>query len=84
MDTGLNTGQAAKPGYVSTGHLPAPEQVRALVDEAYETYKSVADGKNSEVYPALARVPSDLFGSAWSGPAATSTRSATPSTSSRS
>jgi glutaminase len=62
MDTGLNTGRAAKPGYVSTGHLPAPEQVRALVDEAYETYKSVADGKNSEVYPALARVPSDLFG----------------------
>jgi glutaminase len=33
-----------------------------LVDEAYETYKSVTEGKNSEVYPALARVPSDLFG----------------------
>jgi glutaminase len=33
-----------------------------LVDEAYETYRSVTEGKNSEVYPALARVPSDLFG----------------------
>jgi glutaminase len=54
--------RAAKPTYVSTGHLPAPEQVRALVNEAYETYTAVAEGKNSEVYPALARVPSDLFG----------------------
>jgi glutaminase len=36
--------------------------VRSLVDEAYETYRSVTEGKNSEVYPALARVPSDLFG----------------------
>jgi glutaminase len=62
MDTRGKSGQAVKPGYVSTGHLPAPEQVRALVDEAYETYKSVGEGKNSEVYPALARVPSDLFG----------------------
>ena len=47
---------------MSTGHLPAPEQVRALVDEAYERYKSVSEGENSSVYPALARVPSDLFG----------------------
>ena len=62
MDTGGKAGQTVNPGYVSTGHLPAPEQVRALVDEAHERYKSVAEGKNSEVYPALARVPSDLFG----------------------
>jgi glutaminase len=33
-----------------------------LVDEAYERYKSVSEGENSSVYPALARVPSDLFG----------------------
>jgi glutaminase len=48
--------------YVSTGHLPPPDQVRALVDEAYERFEAVAEGKNSGVYPALARVPSELFG----------------------
>jgi len=52
----------ARPAYVSTGRLPDPELVRALVAEAYERFKSVAEGKNSEVYPALARVPADLFG----------------------
>jgi glutaminase len=48
--------------YVSTGHLPPPDRVRALVAEAYERYKANAEGQNSQVYPALARVPSDLFG----------------------
>jgi glutaminase len=48
--------------YVSTGHLPSPQQVKALVSEAYERFKSNTEGKNSDVYPALARVPSELFG----------------------
>jgi len=48
--------------HVSTGHLPTPERVQALVTEAHERYRSIAEGKNSEVYPALARVPSELFG----------------------
>jgi len=48
--------------YVSTGHLPEPEVVRKLVAEAHERYKSHTEGENSQVYPALARVPSDLFG----------------------
>jgi glutaminase len=48
--------------YVSTGHLPPSDQVRALVAEAYERYKSNTEGQNSQVYPALARVPSHLFG----------------------
>ena len=52
------------PAYVSTGHLPPPDRVRALVAEAYERYKANAEGQNSRVYPALARVPSDLFVSA--------------------
>ena len=30
--------------------------------EAYERYKTNPDGQNSQVYPALARVPSALFG----------------------
>jgi glutaminase len=48
--------------YISTGHLPDPGQVQALVDEAHARFKSNADGENSQVYPALARVPRDLFG----------------------
>jgi glutaminase len=48
--------------YVSTGHLPNPETVQSLVEDAHRRLKSNADGKNSQVYPALARVPSDLFG----------------------
>src|SRR4029450_4703001 len=48
--------------YVSTGQLPSPEQVRRAVDEAYERYRAAAGGERSRVYPALARVPVDLFG----------------------
>src|SRR5262249_4542137 len=48
--------------YVSTGHLPVPELVQGLVAEAHERFKSSTEGENSKVYPALARVPSDLFG----------------------
>ena len=48
--------------YVSTGHLPAPELVTQLVRETYERFKSNTQGKNSDVYPALARVPRELFG----------------------
>jgi len=48
--------------YVSTGHLPTPEKVKALVSEAHQRFKSNTEGKNSNVYPALARVPSELFG----------------------
>ena len=48
--------------YISTGHLPPAELVTALVAEAYERFKSNTEGANSQVYPAMARVPSDLFG----------------------
>ncbi|RZN14650.1 glutaminase A [Bradyrhizobium sp. Leo121] len=48
--------------YVSTGHLPNPEMVQSLVEDAHRRIKSNADGHNSQVYPALARVPSELFG----------------------
>ncbi len=50
------------PAYVSTGHLPSPDEVQALVDEAYARFKANTDGQNSQVYPALARAPRDLFG----------------------
>ena len=48
--------------YISTGHLPSPDQVQALVDQAHARFKSNTQGANSNVYPALARVPHDLFG----------------------
>jgi glutaminase len=48
--------------FVSTGALPQLDRVEALVKEAYERYRSNADGELSQVYPALARVPRDLFG----------------------
>ena len=48
--------------YISTGHLPSPEQIKALVADAHARFKSNTDGKNSQVYPALANVPNDLFG----------------------
>jgi glutaminase len=54
--------EPAEFSYVSTGHLPPPDSLRALVTEAYERYKANADGQNSQVYPALAAVPRDLFG----------------------
>jgi glutaminase len=48
--------------YVSTGHLPPPDQVDLLVNEAYERFRSNRDGTCSQVYPALAAVPETLFG----------------------
>jgi glutaminase len=44
------------------GQLPPPEQVRELVNEAYERFKSVNTGRNANYIPALATAPSDLFG----------------------
>jgi glutaminase len=62
MHTRSEINAAAGSAYVSTGHLPASEQVKDLVAEAYERYRANTDGQNSQVYPALARVPSELFG----------------------
>ena len=47
---------------VSTGHLPPAEHVRALVAEAHERFKSIDEGENADYIPALAKVPSELFG----------------------
>jgi glutaminase len=48
--------------YISTGHLPAADSITALVAEAHRQFKSDGEGENSQVYPALARIPSELFG----------------------
>ena len=48
--------------HVSTGRLPPPESVEALVAEAHARFRTNRDGRNSDVYPALAEAPQDLFG----------------------
>jgi glutaminase len=48
--------------YISTGHLPEAEMVQRLVSDAHARFQSNTDGANSQVYPVLARVPSELFG----------------------
>jgi glutaminase len=48
--------------FISTGHLPEPTITQRLISEAHNTFKSSRDGQVSQVYPALARVPSELFG----------------------
>jgi glutaminase len=50
------------PSCISTGRLPAPEQVRTLVGEAHARFRSHTRGKNADYIPALAAVPSELFG----------------------
>lgn len=48
--------------YISTGHLPSHDRVKHLLAEAHERFAANADGANSDVYPALQKVPSTLFG----------------------
>jgi glutaminase len=48
-------------GRGSSGNLPSPELVTALVAEAHDRFRFNQGGKNSAAYPALERVPSDLF-----------------------
>ena len=48
--------------FVSTGQLPRPELVRALVDDAYERFRANTEGETSPVYPALRDAPPDRFG----------------------
>jgi glutaminase len=47
---------------VSTGQLPQAQLVTELVAEAHARFKSNNEGKNAEYIPALASVPSHLFG----------------------
>ncbi|MFO7547373.1 MAG: glutaminase A [Acidimicrobiia bacterium] len=48
--------------FVSTGALPGPEVVQALVDDAHRRHLQISDGATSTVYPALERADAHLFG----------------------
>jgi glutaminase len=62
MSTRPETHQPDGAPYVSTGHLPSGDVVKSLLAEAYTRFKPNTEGQNSQVYPALARVPNSLFG----------------------
>lgn len=62
MHAALELDEAPLGSFISTGHLPPPDLVRNLVAEAHKRCRSNTEGENSQVYPALARVPADLFG----------------------
>src|SRR5262249_48621954 len=62
MATQMESMGPTGPAYVDTGHLPPAEQVRTLVAEAYEHFRTVDDGENAAYYPALAQGPRDRFG----------------------
>jgi glutaminase len=51
-----------QPSYISTGRLPEPERVQRLVADAHARFKDNGEGEISQVYPALARMPANLFG----------------------
>ena len=48
--------------YVSTGHLPDPGDVGAILAETHALHAHNTDGEVSQVYPALARVDPAMFG----------------------
>jgi glutaminase len=52
----------ATAGHVSTGNLPPPKVTQAWIDDAYERFAGHGEGEVSDVYPALAQTPAELFG----------------------
>lgn len=49
---------------ISTGHLPEPDAVQAILDEAYAEVRTVDDGAVADYIPALAEAPPEHFGAA--------------------
>ena len=84
MQADVDTDATAVPGYISTGHLPDPGDVTTAVRRAHDRFRTNTDGRNSDVYPALAQVPRDLFGICVVGTSGNVYAAATPITNSRS
>jgi len=47
---------------ISTGHLPPADCVQSLVEETHRRFQFINEGANADYIPALAEVPSGLFG----------------------
>jgi glutaminase len=58
----MTTDPAAPAAYVSTGDLPPDQDVRLLVEEAYQRFRASTEGEVSPVYPSLAAADPDHFG----------------------
>ena len=52
---------AGLPG-ADTARKPKTPDYQAIIDQAYARYKDLKEGANADYIPALAEVPSDLFG----------------------
>ncbi|WP_130434427.1 glutaminase A [Rivibacter subsaxonicus] len=57
-----NNGPRAGEPTISTGSLPAAERVRTLVDEAWDRYRHLDEGRLADYIPALARAQPAWFG----------------------
>ena len=62
MHKELFGGESRDQTSVSTGHLPPPERVDELLEEAHHRFRSNDDGVVADYIPALAKVPRNLFG----------------------
>ncbi|MEO3472080.1 glutaminase A [Roseomonas sp. CAU 1739] len=62
MHDRLHSDEAIGPAAVSTGHLPPNPAVDVLVDEAFQRYRGVSEGKIADYIPALAKASADWFG----------------------
>jgi glutaminase len=62
MDVHAAIAEGIESPFVSTGQLPSAELVQQLVERTHERYRSDDEGALSDVYPALGRVPRELYG----------------------
>lgn len=62
MHRNLSLDPAAVRSAISTGRLPAPEHITALLNEAYDLFKEGDEGAVADYIPALAEVSPELFG----------------------
>src|SRR6187200_1118328 len=62
MHEDLPVDEEVAPPRVSTGDLPLTSEIRRLVTEAYERYRSNDSGKVADYIPVLAQASPDLFG----------------------
>ncbi|MBW6398183.1 glutaminase A [Roseomonas sp. HJA6] len=62
MHDRLHADEAFGPGTISTGHLPPNPTVDVLVEEAWNRYRGVVEGKVADYIPALAKASADWLG----------------------
>jgi len=48
--------------FVSTGHLPPPQQTQDMIDLSYRIFRDIDEGETYASYPALRAMPRELFG----------------------